>query len=284
MEISRHVYDIELNEIFNSLRSKYPNSSQVKITLEISNLEFIEMQESSVIETLTKEGRYNGILRGEEVIVVPSESAAFFSLICWRILTIDPYKIEGLLSYQYAIYSGNNLDEENNFFGLLEFNIYPFVKSNNYLKEDIRLEKIMHWLGNNRLIIKVSNNKGLKSKLTTPQLESLRKKLLETYIDKGTEPVDFLSAFEDKPLPHNFTPIKWRVGKNALFELLILTTDYQHEDCKHYLPDNIRKKIVPELFYEKENQKIFLNKKPASHSKYIREIDAIVEACTQAAK
>ncbi|MCK4828557.1 hypothetical protein KA005_73180 [bacterium] len=284
MEISRHVYDIELNEIFNSLRSKYPNSSQVRITPEMSNLEFIDLQESEVLVTLTKEGIDKGILREKRVFVVSSVSAAFLPLIGWRILTIDPYLIEGLLDYQCAIYSGNYLDQENKFIGLLEFIIYPFVKSNNFLKENIRMEKIMNWLGHNRVFIRVSDQKGLKSKLTTAQLESLHLKLLESYIDKETQLDNFLSAFEEKPLPYIFTPIKWRVGKNALFELLELATDYLNKDGRHYLPNNIRLEIVPELFNDEQNHKIILNKKSGSYSKYIGDIEAMVKACEQAAK
>jgi hypothetical protein len=281
MEYSRHVYDIELFEIFNSLRSKFVNANQVKITPELSNSAFIDLQESQVYKTLANEGVDIKKLKEEGLFIVLSISAAFLPLMSWRILTIDPYKIEALLDYQSTIYSGNYLDINENFIGFLEFIIYPFVKANNYLNEEIRLSKIMNWLSEHRIFIRVPEQKGLKSNLNKTQLELLHEQLLGTFISKDTPLNSFLAAFSEKPLPHLFNAITWQkgVGKNALSELLELTTNYRNKDGEKFLPKDIKDKIVPALFIDAYGNKIFLNKKPGSHSKYITDIEKYVSNC-----
>jgi len=72
MEYSRHVYDIELFEIFNSLRSKFVNANQVKITPELSNSAFIDLQESQVYKTLANEGVDIKKLKEEGLFIVLS--------------------------------------------------------------------------------------------------------------------------------------------------------------------------------------------------------------------
>lgn len=280
MEYKPHIYDIEFFEIFDSLRSKYSNNSQIRITPDMSNSDFIDLQVSQVLAILAEEGINKGILSEKRECVVSSISTAFLPLIGWRILTIDPYLIEGLLDYQYAIYNGNYLDLENNFIGLLEFVVYPFVKSNNYLNEDIRLERIMNWVNSKRTFIRMSDKPGLKSKLNKEQLESLHQCLLGTYINEDTRLENFLAAYEEKPLPYNFKPINWLVPMNALYGFLELTTNYINKDGKHYLPDKIKEEIIPNIFVNNDERGIILNKRPGTHSKYIKQIEECVNACT----
>jgi len=149
-EFINHAYDIEIFSIFDDLRNKYPNDGTVDINEDIDNSTFFEMQEDSVVKALESEGI--DLLQNNENrhYILPSSSDLYFHILGWKILTINPHKIDALLTYQSLIYIGNDIAQKDNFFGLVEFPVFQFVEANNYLNEDIRLEKIADWVNRNQ--------------------------------------------------------------------------------------------------------------------------------------
>ena len=276
--MKKHAYDIELFEVFRELKEKYVVGSDVRILKEMDNYDFFVLQENNLLRRISWEGDDVEKIIDSGHYIVSYESSAYLSLLGWKLLVIDPNRIDGFLSYQMTFCTGDYYEEQIDFMKFVEDITYDFVKSSNYHEETIRNEKIMEWVQKNKFLIGISDHKGLKTKLDNAQLKSLHEQLMNTFIDQETQLVHFLSAFEDNPLPYNFVPIIWLVSKHTLSELLERTTDYKNRNGHQYLPDKIRVEIVPELFIDEHNHKITLNKKPTLHSKYIHDIEALVQS------
>lgn len=273
-----HIYDIELFEIFDKLKNKYAVENSVRIHSAIDNDEFFTNCKRHSIWNLEDEGVDVESIKKSRQYIVPYDSRAYLLLLGWKLLVMDPMRIDAFLSYQMTLYSGNYGNEQNDFLDLTKDFICDFIKSNNYNNENIRLEKIMNWVQKNKLLIGISDHKVLKTKLDYAQLKSLHEQLMNTFIDQETQLVHFLSAFEDNPLPYNFEPLIWRVGKNALYELLEMITEYYNKNSQHCLPNRIRTEIVPELFTDKKGHKLTLPKKGSAPSKFITELEAIIQS------
>jgi len=61
-----------------------------------------------------------------------------------------------VLAFQATLFEGNQYAAKDNFVGLVEFMVYNFVKRRNFLKEEVRLERIMNWLDINRRFVIVT--------------------------------------------------------------------------------------------------------------------------------
>lgn len=146
-EFKYHTYDIEIFSIFDNLKKKYGNDGSVKITNDMDNFSFFAMQEDTVVKAIKSEGI--DLSKNQEFrhYILPSTSNSYFHLLGWKILTINLYKIEALLTYQSERYLGNDYyAQKDNFCSLVEFLVFQFVDANNYLNEDIRLDKITNWV------------------------------------------------------------------------------------------------------------------------------------------
>lgn len=145
-----HVYDIEIFSIYDDLRRKYPDDGGVKINNDIENSTFIEDLELSTVKALESEGVYLSKDPENRHYILPSTFNSYFHLLAWKLLTINHYKVEALLTYQSEKYLGNYYAQKDNFCGLVEFYVFQFVCANNYLSEDIRLNKISNWVQQER--------------------------------------------------------------------------------------------------------------------------------------
>ncbi|MCJ7771607.1 MAG: hypothetical protein MUP22_00575 [Desulfobacterales bacterium] len=145
----RDAYDIDVFDIYDELKKKYPNDGNVKILNELDNSTFFEMQEDNFVKSLKSGGIDLSKNQENRCCILPSTSNFYLYHLGWKILIIDPYKIEALLSYQSKEFLGNSSASKDNFVGLVEHVVYEFVKANNYLNESIRLKKIMKWVRRN---------------------------------------------------------------------------------------------------------------------------------------
>jgi hypothetical protein len=150
--VERHVYDIDVFEIFDNLRDKY-KANVALLPKELKDLCFIDESEKIFTDFMSK----NGIDLTNNIIhrnyILPSSYNNYVEFLVLKILTMDPYKIGPLLSYQSELYLGNYYATKDNFVGLVEFMVYNGVKSRNFLKEDIRLERIVNWVEHNRVFL-----------------------------------------------------------------------------------------------------------------------------------
>jgi hypothetical protein len=147
--VVRHVYDIDAFEIIDKLKEKY-NSSIEKGKEQLKDLEFISLTEEILIKFLNEEGVDSSEHKKHRNYIMSSHYNLYNTYLGYKLLTIDLYKIEPLLSFQSVLFLGNYYASKNNFLGLVEFLVYDFVKTGVLPSEQIRLEKIVNWLERNR--------------------------------------------------------------------------------------------------------------------------------------
>lgn len=165
-EVKRHEYDIDVFYILDEYKNKIithnlrNSSNEPYLHLNEMEAEFIKLMKNIDVDL-----NENKVYRN---YIIPSSYNIYVVFLGLKILTIDPYKIEPLLSYQSAIFLGNNNAVKDNFFGLIEYLIYDHVKVKLEIfpNENIRLEKIVDWLERNRYFMlekaynQLQNNKG----------------------------------------------------------------------------------------------------------------------------
>ena len=145
--VERHVYDVDAFEILDRLKEKY---------LQVDGFvteQMLLFEEENLLQLLEEEG-YNSMEHQKyRNFILPSNFNQYNNFLGYKLLTIDLYKIEPLLSYQSVLFLGNNYAVKDNFIGLLEFLVYDFVQRRVLPNEQVRLEKIVTWLERNRVFL-----------------------------------------------------------------------------------------------------------------------------------
>jgi len=151
--ISRHEYDIDVFEILDNLHERYSKVPENAKAGKDELYNILKIMKKGFIDFMAKEGI--NITQNTKLssYILPSSLNIYPQYLAFKILTIDPYKIEPLLSYQRVLFLGNYYAPKDDFLGLVEFMVYDFVKNRNYFNEDIRLEKIINWIEQNRAFI-----------------------------------------------------------------------------------------------------------------------------------
>ena len=149
--VVRHEYDIDAFEILDNYRDRineHNSMSEKKKSIEI-----VDVIEFDLVRSMEA----NGIDLTDNQIhrnyIIPSSYNVYSIFLGLKILTIDPYKIEPLLSYQSVLFLGNQYAAKDNFLGLVEFQTYRQVKLGLFLNESFRLEKMVNWLERNRIFL-----------------------------------------------------------------------------------------------------------------------------------
>lgn len=192
--VIRHVYDVDAFEIIDRLKEKH-NSNSEQAPEHLRDLEFINLQEESLIKFLNEEGFDSSEHQKHRNFIIPSYYNLYNTYLGYKLLTFDLYKIEPLLSYQSVLFLGNYYASKDNFLGLIEFLVYDFVKAGVLPFEQIRLEKIVNWLERVRSATKEAKQilKGKSSKepnidedfLSAEQAASFLKLKLNTIYSKA---------------------------------------------------------------------------------------------------
>jgi hypothetical protein len=156
----RHVYDVDAFEILDILKEKY-KSNKNKISLES-----LKFEEDNLLKFLIDEGFNANEKQKNRNFILPSNYNLYNTYLGYKLLIIDVYKIEPFLSYQSVLFLGNHYANKDNFFGLVEFLIYDFLKERLEASEQIRLEKIVNWLERNRETNKSNNDNSTKRTIT----------------------------------------------------------------------------------------------------------------------
>ena len=143
----RHVYDVDAFEILDILKEKYKSNKN-----EIS-VKFLKSEEVNLVKFLINEGFNADEKQKNRNFILPSNYNLYNKFLGYKLLTMDVYKIEPLLSYQSVLFLGNEYASKDNFIGFLEFIIYDIVKDKVLPDEQIRLEKIVNWLERNRTFL-----------------------------------------------------------------------------------------------------------------------------------
>jgi hypothetical protein len=170
--VVRHEYDIDAFEIIDQLKEKY-NSNIEQGKEQLKGLESINVNEELLIKFLNEEGVDSSEHKKHRNYIIPSYYNLYNTYLGYKLLTIDLYKIEPLLSYQSVLFLGNYYAVKDNFIGLIEFMVYDFVKAELLPFEQIRLEKIVNWLERNRIFLV---NKAYNESFNDPSEAAISKK------------------------------------------------------------------------------------------------------------
>lgn len=168
--IVRDEYDIDVFYIYDELKRKY--SLPVNIDYATKNNLFEKLtQDERIFIKLSRQYKVKISSRANikrRNYIIPSSDDRYHSFLGWKILVIDPAKIEALLTHQSKLFTGNYYAARDKFIKLIEFDVYEFVKYRNHFNEDIRLEKIMNWVERNRTNIKEDEKKVITKKNGPP--------------------------------------------------------------------------------------------------------------------
>lgn len=117
---------------------------------------------------------------------------------------------------------------------------------------------------------------GFQSRLTDAQISYVYENLGEL-IDKRTSKRNFKAAVKSEPLPSGFKPVIWLVAKLTLRELLERISGYSNRDGNYYLPRQVVKNTIPNLFHDEYGNAIVLNNpKKNEFSQHIRLIENLI--------
>lgn len=173
--VVRHVYDVDAFETLDKLKEKYLKHID-SVQEHLKDLEFIKEEEKMLIKQfkdydfdLTENQKHRNF-------IIPSNYNQYCTYLGYKLLTIDVYKIEPLLSYQSVLFMGNYYAVRDNFIGLIEFVTYDFVKARLLPFEKKRLEKIVNWLERNRMALPITNLKKKKSQ--NSEVQTMETKVL----------------------------------------------------------------------------------------------------------
>ncbi|MEY4835541.1 hypothetical protein [Flavobacterium sp.] len=176
----RHVYDVDAFEILDRMKEKYKSNNNI---ISVKSLKF---EEDNLVKFLIEEGFNEVENQKNRNFILPSNYNLYNKFLSYKLLTMDVFKIEPLLSYQSVLFLGNEYASKDNFIGLLEFLIYDIVKEKVLPNEQIRLEKMVNWLERNRTFL----NK--KAYYKTPRINDSENKRIVTM------DTDFANVFFEK--------------------------------------------------------------------------------------
>jgi hypothetical protein len=147
----RHEYDIDVFEILDKLYKQYSEKEwnsdlQKQLMLE----ELVNIENSLIIDA---EENGIGLIRKSFLrnYILPPTSKLYPFYLGWKILTMDPYKIGLMLTWQYEKFKNNNDCKDKDFVEIIEFNVHGFIKDHNFLNEDKRLYATTSWLETQKL-------------------------------------------------------------------------------------------------------------------------------------
>ena len=145
-EVTRNIYDVDAFELLDAMKARLLSNvdeMHQKIDQQLEMLNILE-------EDLIKEGEHFGfdILKNQKYrnFILPSSSNLYHTFLTFKLITFDLYKIGPMLSHQSESFSGNYYAKEDNFVGLVEYVVYEGVKSRIFSDENLRLEKIVNWV------------------------------------------------------------------------------------------------------------------------------------------
>jgi len=166
---SRHVYDIDvfhiIDEAGHKILHRQNEEEEAKDTtlgqhneeeeMEVASIYFmmlrsIKEKEESFVNDMAKKGIDLTENRKNRKYILPSSENIYAEYLAWKLLLIDVYKIEALLSYQCVRYLGNDVADKDHFNELIEYVVYDHVERMVSANEHVRLEKIMNWVERNR--------------------------------------------------------------------------------------------------------------------------------------
>lgn len=208
---NRHVYDVDAFEILDILKEKYKSNNN-KISLES-----LKFEEDNLLKFLIDESFNATEKQRNRNFILPSNYNLYNIFLGYKLLTMDVYKIEPLLSYQSALFLGNNYANKDNFIGLVEFLIYDFLKERLETSEEIRLEKIVNWLERNREFLTKKAYNELEIENTIVEISKKSNKFNENNLKERTVFMNpqFANVFYEK-FKYYFTE-----QENQLYLLLI---------------------------------------------------------------
>lgn len=146
----RHAYDIDVFEILDELRLKILSPGNEEKAEKLKEFDFIKEDEDFFVSDMQNKGIDLTGHRKNRNFILPSSYNIYYWYLGWKLLVMDIYKVEAVLSYQAISYKGNHYAEKKNFLGLVEFLVYSFMKQRIFPNENIRLEKIMNWVERKR--------------------------------------------------------------------------------------------------------------------------------------
>ncbi|WP_353076526.1 hypothetical protein [Flavobacterium sp.] len=162
------------------MKEKYKSNNNI---ISVKSLKF---EEDNLVKFLIEEGFNEVENQKNRNFILPSNYNLYNKFLSYKLLTMDVFKIEPLLSYQSVLFLGNEYASKDNFIGLLEFLIYDIVKEKVLPNEQIRLEKMVNWLERNRTFL----NK--KAYYKTPRINDSENKRIVTM------DTDFANVFFEK--------------------------------------------------------------------------------------
>ena len=200
--VIRHEYDIDVFEILDNFRNRieeYNNVSKQKRDpkdLDVLEAAFVKSIEVDFGIDLTENQKYRNY-------IISSSNKFYTIFLGLKVLTIDPYKIEPLLSYQSVLFLGNRDAPKDNFLGLVEFEMYRNVKQQALLGDSLRLEKIVNWLERNRFfLMNKAYNEEIPQLLNfkvvdmDPDFANIMQEKLKAYIPIEHHPNIFILFFK----------------------------------------------------------------------------------------
>lgn len=161
LNFERNVYDVDAFEILDRLRDKYLKEEGFVTE------QMLLLEEENLLQLLDAEGYNTKERQKYRNFILPSNFNHYNNFLAYKLLTIDPYDIKPLLSYQSVLFLGNDYAVKENFTGLLWFLVYHLVQKRVLPNEQIRLEKIVNWLEEKFKDIKKNDSQNKSEVLKT---------------------------------------------------------------------------------------------------------------------
>ncbi len=208
--VVRHVYDVDAFETLDKLKEKYLKNIDF-VPENLKDLEFIKLEEELLIKQFKEDDFDLSEHQKHRSFIIPSNYNIYCTYLGYRLLTIDVYKIEPLLSYQSVLFMGNYYAAKDNFIGLVEFLTYEFVKARLLPFEKKRLEKIVNWLERNRVFLLNKAYNDINGPIINENESEINKdgtEIIEPIIDIKEEEVSEKSIKEEINVIANETDTK----------------------------------------------------------------------------
>ncbi len=152
-EVKRDAYSIDVFNVLDQISNIYMNN--LKLVPELFNTQnYFQEKENNFMNRAKKEGVDLSENQKYRNFIIPSSFDTYPDFLAFTLLVIDPIKIGLLLTYQSKMFLGNHYAEKNNFIGLVEHQIYNQVKNYDIFNQNIRLEKIVEWVKENKVFLK----------------------------------------------------------------------------------------------------------------------------------
>jgi hypothetical protein len=147
--IVRHEYDVDAFQLIDELLIKITEQNFTTDKVQVIKENLI-LAENMMVERIST--HYPEIIDAQKKrhYIIPSLHNEYNDYLAYKLLVIDPYRIPSLLSYQSKLFLGNDYAAKGSFIGLIEFMTYNRVKSFNFLDGELRRERILKWVEDNR--------------------------------------------------------------------------------------------------------------------------------------